>query len=448
MKVLKFVTCLSLFILLFALSNCKTTTIDPEVNVTPIDSIKQAVLSAAGTGDKDFEVVGYYWNSPVPMIITDLSLLDINAEIPDSKFLQLSGPLIKLLDGKPEFIGAKVVVKGKASFTRIPDTKSYIVELRCPELPLLVQARRPEIVLPVLQIDLCTRFPSICTGIVATIPNKYALLYSGGINQGNAHIRYWNDIKLAYKTLIKYGYSASNITVVYKGGVGEDSEIPVNFAATTEGLNNATNRLRNQVRSGQDDLFLFVTNHGGGMHRGSGHQGVATTRNVGGVTDSNNDELDGNDEAIYYYNNPGSDNILIDDVFASSIKSIPYRRLVGLLEPCFSGGLLRDLRGNNVTLASASSEDQYSYGFANGIFDVFVFYFLEGLNKADLNTGGAINVDLNGDGRVSFYEAFSYARSKDTAPETPLLEANGDGTGTAQPTATIGDGLSANAVFF
>ena len=45
---------------------------------------------------------------------------------------------------------------------------------------------------------------------------KYAILYSGGINEEKAYYRYWNDIIYMKFILEMHGYDPANIYVVYK----------------------------------------------------------------------------------------------------------------------------------------------------------------------------------------------------------------------------------------
>ena len=61
---------------------------------------------------------------------------------------------------------------------------------------------------------------------------KYAILYSGGIKPGKDHYRYWNDIIYMYFILQMHGYTSSNIYVIYKDGVGEDTYTHVDYPAT------------------------------------------------------------------------------------------------------------------------------------------------------------------------------------------------------------------------
>jgi hypothetical protein len=114
--------------------------------------------------------------------------------------------------------------------------------------------------------------------------------------------------------------------------------------------------------------------------------------------------------------------------------------MVVVLEPCFSGGHLADLRGPNRIIVSASSEYEFSWGGAPGNHDEFSYYFIAALNGAT-HDGTAVNADANGDGVVSIVEAFEYAVANDGQPETPWYEDDGDGRGHRGPLPQGGDGV-------
>jgi len=75
---------------------------------------------------------------------------------------------------------------------------------------------------------------------------------------------------------------------------------------------------------------------------------------------------------------------------------------------------------------SAAGEYEPSWSWSMNSYDEFSYHFTCAINGAD-PTGKTVNADANSDGEVSMVEAFNYARSKDTASETPWYEDNGDG---------------------
>lgn len=431
-------------------------------DLQPDNSIQEAVEYALTPGadlTKEFELEGYYWNEGTPILIVDLGLLHINTALPQSAYVRLTDNIRKVIGTKTEYPGALVRFKGTLELLELPD-KTLQVVLRCPDiLPSIIQARTVDVQLPFLG-PICDRFPILCSFGFQPIQGKYALLYSGGVNNAFAHRRYWNDLRFMYAVLReKYGYSEENIVVVYKDGVGEDADMPVDFAATPNGLNDAIDFLRTRTTN-NDDLFLFVTNHGGGLHRWDGHQGMPDPQfqRQTGVPDFNLDEgePENTDEVIFFFNsNPIS---LSDDAFAEEFNSIPRRRLVAVLEPCFGGGFIQDMSSPNATVMSACLEDEFSYGgfsIDNVQFDNFSYFFTAAVNRAHVN-GQALgtNPDVNNDGKVSMLEAFNFAHANSLAfnqmhnfDETPLLDADGDGVGRNNPGINDSDGSVARYIF-
>ena len=383
------------------------------------------------TRTREYILEGYFVNETVPLLVTEMHLLRQNRPMPETSYVLLKGKGIDSFAKRKDAFGTFVRLKGTIESEQQPGKTPTGITLYCPEPPDIVRAGG---FVMETRSNICEKYPSLCA-TVFKLPRKFALLYSGGYNAANAHIRYWNDLKFMYLTLrSKYGYTDANIVVVYKDGVGEDTDIPVDYPASSTGMNDALNSLRSHMR-GQDDFFVFVTNHGGGYHQ-------VHAANEGGRADATpGDEIDSYryDESTYYYNQ--SPNEVWDDDFASWINSLNFARMTAVFEPCFSAGFIHDLKGCNRILISAASEFEYSWGDGTVPYDVFSYHFTCAINKAD-DSGGTLtpNPDTDGDGYVSILEAFLYAKSKDTASETPYLEDSGDGVGSNSPTASGTDG--------
>lgn len=133
-----------------------------------------------------------------------------------------------------------------------------------------------------------------------------------------------------------------------------------------------------------------------------------------------------------------SSNTITDEQLAGWINNIPFTKLVAVLEPCFSGGLLWDLRGPNRILMSAANEFEYSWGGSTN--DFFAVYFTDALNWSSLFNQTQVNADANHDRVISMKEAFLYAKSMDNF-EYPQYEDNGDGISTTTP-GMVGDGVN------
>ncbi|HWR14610.1 MAG TPA: hypothetical protein VN577_07260 [Terriglobales bacterium] len=419
----------------------------PEVKaqVTSIERLKAIDLrkATATTLRQQYVVEGYFVDDPVPMLVKDMKYFRINTPMPESVYILIRGTgAVQLRDMKAQ--GSLVRATGRLAVDRTVVKGKTTPVLELPTPPKII--KKPERPFESRIVPICVRYPQLCHK-PPFLHNKYALLYSGGVNAVKAYTRYWNDLKFMYLTLrSKYGFSDDNIVVVYKGGTGEDSDITVDYAASPAGFNDAIKYLRSKMTV-KDDLFIFVTNHGGGYHDSSCGE---TPANRGGRADViPGDEINANawDEATYYYNQTSND--VFDDDFVNTINSLSFGKMVALFEQCFSGGFLRDLRGHNRILISAATDAQYSWAMDPDYkYDTFSYHFTSALNNADdAGTALTTNPDTNGDGNVSILEAFLYAKSKDTDCETPWLEDNGDGVGTNTPTATGTDGkLAVNAI--
>lgn len=285
----------------------------------------------------------------------------------------------------------------------------------------------------------CVTHPIVCEQIQDILPSKFALLYSGGISAGSNYQRYWNDLKFMYLTLVnKYGYKPENIQVVYAAGNPEDSKMPVDYAATNNGLNNAFSDLQSRVGNG-DKLFVFTTNHGGGYLTSQYSQFTSySPGNFRGSRDFDGDENDANsiDETMFFYN---ASDVLEDDEFVKQLDQLNPETMIIVLEPCFSGGFIADLSDNDRIVVSAAVENEFSWSYTGGAYDAFAYHFTAALNGNDPN-GNQVNADQNNDGEVSILEAFQYANNNDSRPESPQYDDNGDGTSTGSPTANGNDG--------
>lgn len=274
-------------------------------------------------------------------------------------------------------------------------------------------------------ISICDVYPQICEFPIFQ-NNKTALLYSGGINSSYAYGRYWNDLKLMYTILRDKGYPENKIRVVYKDGIGEDSEIPVHYAANQTGLDNAFGYLSEYMNS-TTKFFLMMNNHGGGKD----NSGLSST----GVIDSNGDDnrngiTDNTDEQYFYYN---SSTALTDDYLATKINELQMGSMIAVVKPCYSGGVIWDFRGPNRVIMTSGTEFQVTYSHSSGQYGEFTYHFFAAITGEDPITGAAVNADLNGDGQISMYEAQKYILNNDTRPEQPQYEDDNDGIGTSSP---------------
>ncbi len=226
-------------------------------------------------------------------------------------------------------------------------------------------------------------------------PNKYAVLLSGGYRAAKAYSRYWNDLKLMYSILVnKYGYDPQNIIVIYKDGVGEDTEMPVNVSANFQHFNNTFNYLAS-IMDSKDSLFIYTTNHGW-------EEGLC----------------------LYYYETVSPDH------FKEVLEPIEYEKMIIVMEQCNSGLFIPVLSGPNRVIMTAASPTESSWSCdTEGSYDEFVYHFMAAVNM-ETSTGLTVSWhDVDSNGHISMREAFNYALFMDSRDEHPFYDDNGDGTG-------------------
>ena len=384
-------------------------------------------------------VEGYFANiaNKYPILITNTDYLLMDREFPDDQFLVL---IIGKYENATGIGGAFVQVKGK------------VLEI---EGEIGIEAAEIKQVVPTLK-----SFEELLEPVMVPFQqvrvqsHKYAVLISGGIKPEMAHSRYWNDMKYMYQILNNtYGYDPDNIFVIYKDGIAEDNGMPVDFSATITNVNTVFTTLANTMTS-TDSLFIFMNNHGSGFDPSS------YSYNYGGLIDADGDEpengyseasygvdfnLDGDiadivqiDEALnLYYSSKIS-----DDDLADLIDNIECKQMIIFMKQCFSGGLIHDLSGSNRIILTACGEEEPAWGAdTEGDWGEFSYHFMKAVNGEDWTA------DTNNDNKISMVEAFTYASNKDSRPETPHYDDNGDGIGHAIAIPGGGDGIIGSNAF-
>ncbi|MHA2225224.1 MAG: C13 family peptidase [Candidatus Hodarchaeales archaeon] len=228
-----------------------------------------------------------------------------------------------------------------------------------------------------------------------TYPNRYAVLISGGYRAAKAYYRYWNDLKLMYSILVdKYSYNPKNIIVLYKDGIAEDTDMPVNKSANYEHFNNTFNYLA-QIMDSKDSLFIYTTNHG------------------------SEDGL-----CLYYYQ------IVSPEHFAEVLNPIQYSGMIIVMEQCNSGVFIPALSGSNRVIMTAASATESSWSCdTEGSYDEFVYHFMVAVNMRTPSGTLVDWHDTDGNNYITMREAFNYALIMDSRAEHPHYDDNGDGVG-------------------
>ncbi|PTN10006.1 C13 family peptidase [Nitrosomonas aestuarii] len=243
------------------------------------------------------------------------------------------------------------------------------------------------------------------TNPIITIPVKknYAVLVSGGFNAFNNYSRYWNDIAFIYRALKdKYNFDDEEIIVLFANGthlptadLDDDGRDDIDFAATKANLANVLNQVAGNM-DGTGKFFFYSTNHGG--------------------------QESGQDAKLYLWGES-----IRDDELADLIKNIRAKQSIYTMEQCYSGGMMDDIlaatmeTGTSACVMTAANFDEVSYAAdTEGNYDEYVFHWTSAVYGKDPDNN-PVNADMNGDGRVTMREAHEYARTMDSASETPQI---------------------------
>ena len=243
--------------------------------------------------------------------------------------------------------------------------------------------------------------------------HSYAVIISGGIEPAYNHWRYWNDCSFMYKTLVnKYNYMDSHIIVLMADGTDPsydqfvdysyfisspldldgDGDDDIQYSATKQNITHVFDSLANVITQ-EDQLFVFTTDHGG-----------LTMDSTTTVMCLWNHE----------YITPTEFNQELNKTHANIISIV--------MEQCNSGGFLPELEAKNRIIVTACRSDQssYAYGATGEDYDKFSFLWTSAMNGEDPYSEKAF-ADYNGDGVVSFQEAFRYASTREIdVRETPI----------------------------
>lgn len=440
---------------------------------TPQEKLRNALadfekLGQQGTLFRPQTVTGYYYNDPTPVLLSDPYWHVVNMPTPKSERLILKEGKTRYLDNK--YWGKKVTMTvqpnvasltkyllKRSAFSRITTEKDKITPQSKTDFD--IDAIDFDVEVTVVgavnsagdtgsgqAIPRYYSFGGLFTGPKPTyVKERFALLYSGGNIESEAHARFWNDLKFMYKTLVnKRRIDPKNIIVIYKDGFQEahdtlyKTEIPVHFRAATTAIDSAIALLKSKIDTLTNaELFVYMTNHGGQS------------------TDTDNDELgDRIDETIFLYD-------LVDDQLAAEaddtwrnrLKDLPYKRLIAVIEPCYGGGLLRDLGTMNASNAAkehiiitSTTEDKVSYGEIPAGFDIFSYFFTSAL-AGKYPDGRTVNTTAP-TVPFSLFKAFTFARDSvyyhTGHRQTSLLDDNKDGLYVPNPTAPKRDSSLAN----
>ncbi|MDX1910194.1 MAG: hypothetical protein SFV22_01850 [Saprospiraceae bacterium] len=387
----------------------------------------------------DFRATGYFSNDPVPMLVNDPKWLRVNTPMPVNSYLPLYGTSLDsfgLGTDSTRLYGAFVTVTGVAD----PEGKTF-GRLRLVVKNVEVNSssntdRGPAAInhcnLPD-HVENCFGQPNVPPLCDISTPSsrKFALLFSGGQNYYNAKRRYWNDLEFFYLTLrSQYGFSDENMVVLYMNGVKEIASSPmkVDHTASDSGLINAIAYLYSKMAP-NDTLVIFVTNHGGGYDPG-GTLGQSGALDYDSVSDEGL-ESPAIDEVIFYYKPSSKNSYITDDLWKTRWHSLftdKTPKTLAIYEPCFSGGFLRDMAGNDRINIAATSQYYYSHSMPPyNEYDCFSHNFTAALYGRNAD-GSCLKdyPDYDRNGKISVWEAYRYANWANTTDDQPKLDDDDD----------------------
>lgn len=222
-------------------------------------------------------------------------------------------------------------------------------------------------------------------------PGKY---YAVLIN-GNASQRHWNDFAFFHQMLTQiYGYSRDNILIADSFHKAESPDLDgdgvpdIAWESTMAGIKSLFEHLKSTLER-DSELLVVINDHG--------------------------ESKDG--EASFVLN----DGEVKATELSKWLAELPSRRVASIFQQCFGGGFVRGALGDFRIAMSASSNQEFSWATADLMFDEFLYHLTAALG-GQTHEGKPVTSDRNGDGLVSFQEAFAYALAADTTPENPLLE--------------------------
>ncbi|RLI86255.1 MAG: hypothetical protein DRP01_04615 [Archaeoglobales archaeon] len=247
-----------------------------------------------------------------------------------------------------------------------------------------------------------------------TTGTNYAILVAGGYDNTSNFASFWNDLVLMYDLLTnKFGYHPDNVYVLWADGnqpnannmpadelanVTNPTGIPANEidnASTKAALEAVFDELAAKMTA-EDTLYIGLINHGGAN--------IAIGK------------------SYFYGFEPSGYPVTSSTHLAQQIMKLPaYKHIWVTVDACHSGGFISTLTVlPNVFVGTAAP--LYTYGYAINIsapgsnygtngewHGLFMWPFMAALNGKFFD-GSPLpwDPDLNGDGLVSFYEAWNF----------------------------------------
>jgi hypothetical protein len=355
---------------------------------------------------REVTVEGFYYDGSIPMIVDDIERVLVDMVMPPDSYIPIVGaPPRGVKNGDRISLKARLdrpTPADPASVRR----ESTVIRLRADTTYTMVAPSK-------LKFATLETFPFTINPGIRPLRQYYAVLIAGGWNAANNHIRYWNDLKAMYVILRNAGYPAANIYVIYADGVAKDASMPVNFSATTANISTVFSLLAPRVRN-CDSVYIMLNDHG-------------------------------SPDALCLWNQTA----ISATAFAAEVNKIAnYDKIVIQMKQCYSGSFVAPLaRVCRRTVMSSCAPTEVSWAHSSLQFGEFTYWYFAALTGQKPDGSGAVNADTNSDGKIAIVEAYNFARSHDTRPETPYFDDDGVAPSHSGPMPAGGDGFRSEGIF-
>ena len=258
---------------------------------------------------------------------------------------------------------------------------------------------------------------------------KYAVLVSG---YEPGAVPSMNTMGFLYKTLINvYGFAKKDIFVLYDNGewwdLDGDGQNDVDYSATRANVFAVFDTLDFDRNVGGDDLVLVYC----------GDHGSRTDCWLDG-TDTGAAELCLHNWVVF--RSTEMDSVFTNLEDQDVVDNWP--RIIAVFDECYGGGFVDKMtpyaRRAACSGSSAKQPSNYAWGprpsaqWPSNNYVAFTYHWICAMAGADPE-GNPVNADTNGDGHVSFEEAYQYAKTNDefavSKSETPQYWDMDDGYG-------------------
>ena len=371
----------------------------------------QAIMNLRGVAaqkliGKEVTVVGFYYDGSIPMIVDDIERVLVDMVMPPDSYVPIVGPPPKGVKS-----GDRISLKG-AKLDKASGSDPISVRNEPTVLRLAADTTSTTLQSSTLKFSILERYPILIQPGVLQLSNYYAVLIAGGWNPANSHQRYWNDLKTMYTILRNAGYPAANIYVIYADGVARDAAMPVHYSATAANIATVFTALASKMKAA-DTLYIMLNDHG-------------------------------SPNALCLWNQT----TISANAFAAEVNKIKsYDKMIAQMKQCYSGSFIQPLTAARRTVMSSCAANQVSYGHSSNQFGEFTYWYFAALTGNKPDGSGAVNADTNGDKKISILEAYNFARSHDTAPETPYFEDDGVVPSHSGAMPAGGDGIRSATIF-